>query len=234
MCTWCLEMTVLIHRSESAGFQKYNFYVFATYINLLASDIRLLQYKHFSTHRGFSLTINGQTWQFCPIKGTPFSSRRSNAVLQWAFNLNSALADSRNLAFKRLFPRGQIVFMGHRAYIWSPTHLVVYYHVIQLLQVKTVVMYMGTFCCLLQDLKLNMLLAESLPLLAQLLHQLACDLQLQEYVLHYWKDFPFHCPLVTCSLVRHVACWPCIAFNILVFPAHVSSSVLYHNYCSNW
>ncbi|KDR08910.1 hypothetical protein L798_00564, partial [Zootermopsis nevadensis] len=51
-----------------------------------------------------------------------------------------------------------------------------------------------------EELKLNMLLAESLPLLSQLLHQLACDLHLQEYVLHYWKDFPFHCPLVTCTL----------------------------------
>lgn len=56
--------------------------------------------------------------------------------------------------------------------------------------------------CMFQELKLNMLLAESLPLLSQLLHQLACDLHLQEYVLHYWKDFPFHCPLVTCTLVR--------------------------------
>jgi hypothetical protein len=86
-------------------------------------------------------------------------------------------------------------------HIWLST----VYHGTKSLQVQTVVMCVGTFCCLLQDLKLNMLLAESLPLLAQLLHQLACDLQLQEYVLHYWKDFPFHCPLVTCSLVRHVA-----------------------------
>jgi hypothetical protein len=92
------------------------------------------------------------------------------------------------------------------------------------LQVQTVVVYVGTFCCMLQDLKLNMLLAESLPLLAQLLHQLACDLQLQEYVLHYWKDFPFHCPLVTCSLVRNVGCCPWIAFSILGFPIHVFST----------
>ena len=52
-----------------------------------------------------------------------------------------------------------------------------------------------------QELKLNMLLAESLPLLAQLLHQLSCDLRLQDYMLHYWKDFPLCCPLVTCTSV---------------------------------
>jgi hypothetical protein len=33
-------MTVFIHRNESEGLQKCNFYVFATYTNLLASNIR--------------------------------------------------------------------------------------------------------------------------------------------------------------------------------------------------
>jgi len=99
-------MTVFVHRIESAGLQKRNFYVFATYTNLLASNIRGLWYKHFSTHQGSSLTVNGQTGQLCPIKRRPFSSKRDNAVLEWAFNLNSAEADGRNLAFTRLFARG--------------------------------------------------------------------------------------------------------------------------------
>jgi hypothetical protein len=35
-----LEMTAFVHRNESAGPPKCNFYVFATYTNLLASNIR--------------------------------------------------------------------------------------------------------------------------------------------------------------------------------------------------
>nr|CAD7574451.1 unnamed protein product [Timema californicum] len=46
-----------------------------------------------------------------------------------------------------------------------------------------------------EDLKLNVLLVESLPSLAKLLHQLASDLRLNEYSHHYWKDFPYDCPL---------------------------------------
>nr|CAD7457684.1 unnamed protein product [Timema tahoe] len=46
-----------------------------------------------------------------------------------------------------------------------------------------------------EDLKLNVLLVESLSSLAKLLHQLASDLRLNEYSHHYWKDFPYDCPL---------------------------------------
>ncbi|XP_063230624.1 anaphase-promoting complex subunit 1 isoform X1 [Bacillus rossius redtenbacheri] len=52
-----------------------------------------------------------------------------------------------------------------------------------------------TLHLLYQDLKLNVLLYEGLPLLARLLHQLAGDLRLPEYVQHYWRDFPRHCAL---------------------------------------
>ena len=99
-------MTVFIHRNESAGLQKCNFCVFAAYTNVLAGNIRYSDNKHISTHHGSSLTVNGQTGQPCPIECTPFSSKNDNAVLQWAFNLNIAEADSRNLAFTRLFARG--------------------------------------------------------------------------------------------------------------------------------
>nr|CAD7590064.1 unnamed protein product [Timema genevievae] len=46
-----------------------------------------------------------------------------------------------------------------------------------------------------EDLKLNVLLVDSLSSLAKLLHQLASDLRLNEYSHHYWKDFPYDCPL---------------------------------------
>lgn len=44
-------------------------------------------------------------------------------------------------------------------------------------------------------MKLNTLLLDSLPLLAQLLHQLASDLRYVQYAHHYWRDFPNHCPI---------------------------------------
>ncbi|XP_046664707.1 anaphase-promoting complex subunit 1 isoform X3 [Homalodisca vitripennis] len=44
-----------------------------------------------------------------------------------------------------------------------------------------------------EDLKLNLLMSENLPMLACKLQQLARDLRLQEYVIHYWKDFPDTC-----------------------------------------
>ncbi|XP_068085818.1 anaphase-promoting complex subunit 1 isoform X2 [Anabrus simplex] len=44
-----------------------------------------------------------------------------------------------------------------------------------------------------EELKLNLLTAESLPLLAQLLHQIARDLRLPRYEHHYWRDFPVEC-----------------------------------------
>lgn len=43
-------------------------------------------------------------------------------------------------------------------------------------------------------MKLNLLMADSLPLLAQLLYQFAADLRLDCYQHHYWKDFPILCP----------------------------------------
>lgn len=47
-----------------------------------------------------------------------------------------------------------------------------------------------------EDIKLNTLLLDSQPLLAQLLHQLASDLRYVQYAHHYWRDFPNHCPLI--------------------------------------
>lgn len=32
-----------------------------------------------------------------------------------------------------------------------------------------------------------------LPMIVQLLYQLAIDLKLDEYVYHYWKDYPLFC-----------------------------------------
>ncbi|XP_049852727.1 anaphase-promoting complex subunit 1 isoform X1 [Schistocerca gregaria] len=45
-----------------------------------------------------------------------------------------------------------------------------------------------------EDLKLNMLMSEVLPSLAQLLYQLSSDLKLPAYVDHYWRDYPTLCP----------------------------------------
>ncbi|XP_050429945.1 anaphase-promoting complex subunit 1 [Adelges cooleyi] len=44
-----------------------------------------------------------------------------------------------------------------------------------------------------EDLKLNTMKADSLPMIVKFLHQLATDLKLEEYVYHYWKDFPLLC-----------------------------------------
>ncbi|KAK0085319.1 hypothetical protein PV325_005429 [Microctonus aethiopoides] len=44
-----------------------------------------------------------------------------------------------------------------------------------------------------EDLKLNCVMSESLPLLAQLLHQLGNDLNLPMYSHHYFLDFPNYC-----------------------------------------
>ncbi|XP_071453561.1 anaphase-promoting complex subunit 1 [Hetaerina americana] len=44
-----------------------------------------------------------------------------------------------------------------------------------------------------EELKLTTLRWESLPMLAQLLHQLAVDLQQPNYIDQYWRDFPKHC-----------------------------------------
>ncbi|KAL4141486.1 hypothetical protein QTP88_004117 [Uroleucon formosanum] len=41
-----------------------------------------------------------------------------------------------------------------------------------------------------EDLKLNTMKTNLLPMVVQLLYQLATDLKLDEYVYHYWKDYP--------------------------------------------
>ncbi|XP_034233098.1 anaphase-promoting complex subunit 1 [Thrips palmi] len=46
-----------------------------------------------------------------------------------------------------------------------------------------------------EDMKLNTLLLDCQPLLAQLLHQLASDLRFVQYAHHYWRDYPSHCPI---------------------------------------
>jgi len=35
--------------------------------------------------------------------------------------------------------------------------------------------------------------SDLLPMIVQLLYQLATDLKLEEYVYHYWKDYPHFC-----------------------------------------
>jgi len=35
--------------------------------------------------------------------------------------------------------------------------------------------------------------SDLLPMIVQLLYQLAIDLKLEEYVYHYWKDYPLFC-----------------------------------------
>lgn len=46
-----------------------------------------------------------------------------------------------------------------------------------------------------EELKLHIVRTEELPYLGQFLSKLACSLNLREYVIHYWKDFPEHCLL---------------------------------------
>lgn len=50
-----------------------------------------------------------------------------------------------------------------------------------------------TLHLLYEELKLNCVMAESLPLLAQLLHQLSTDLNFTMYSYHYFLDFPTYC-----------------------------------------
>lgn len=45
-----------------------------------------------------------------------------------------------------------------------------------------------------EDMKLNHLKEKFLPTLAKVLHHLASDLKLSDYVHHYWMDFPNKCP----------------------------------------
>lgn len=47
--------------------------------------------------------------------------------------------------------------------------------------------------CFFKDLKLNTMKTNLLPMIVQLLYQLATDLKLDEYVYHYWKDYPNFC-----------------------------------------
>jgi len=47
--------------------------------------------------------------------------------------------------------------------------------------------------CFFKDLKLNTMKINLLPMIVQLLYQLAADLKLEEYVYHYWKDHPLFC-----------------------------------------
>lgn len=47
--------------------------------------------------------------------------------------------------------------------------------------------------CFFKDLKLNTMKTDLLPMIVQLLYQLATDLKLDEYVYHYWKDNPHFC-----------------------------------------
>jgi len=44
--------------------------------------------------------------------------------------------------------------------------------------------------------------ADLLPMIVQLLYQLATDLKLEEYVYHYWKDYPLFCNRHNLSGVR--------------------------------
>lgn len=55
-----------------------------------------------------------------------------------------------------------------------------------------------------EDLKLNTMKTDLLPMVVQLLYQLATDLKLVEYVYHYWKDFPLYCNRHNFS--SHVSC----------------------------
>lgn len=52
-----------------------------------------------------------------------------------------------------------------------------------------------TLHLLYEELKLNTTRLCELPLLVKLLYQIALDLRMKHYVIHYWKDFPDVCPL---------------------------------------
>ncbi|KAF5273421.1 hypothetical protein FQA39_LY07438 [Lamprigera yunnana] len=74
-----------------------------------------------------------------------------------------------------------------------------------------------TFHLLYEDYKLNVIKMESMPLLAQFLSRLSCDLLLKNYITHYWKDFPnlcspykFNRPTISSSYVKYVNIWPCM------------------------
>jgi len=54
----------------------------------------------------------------CPIKYGLFLSERKNIIPQWAFRLNSAPADSRNLACKCQYAKAD---MEHGFYVFEGT-----------------------------------------------------------------------------------------------------------------
>lgn len=53
--------------------------------------------------------------------------------------------------------------------------------------------YINNYYNLFKDLKLNTMKSDLLPMIVQLLYQLANDLKLEEYIYHYWKDYPLFC-----------------------------------------
>lgn len=53
--------------------------------------------------------------------------------------------------------------------------------------------YLSLLVFCFKDLKLNTMKTDLLPMIVQLLYQLATDLKLEEYVYHYWKDYPLFC-----------------------------------------
>lgn len=70
-------------------------------------------------------------------------------------------------------------------------HLV--YEVCIILYSKKIIIIKFTLKFFFEDLKLNTMKTDLLPMIVQLLYQLSIDLKLEEYVHHYWKDHPLFC-----------------------------------------
>lgn len=60
-----------------------------------------------------------------------------------------------------------------------------------------------------------------LPMIVQLLYQLAIDLKLEEYVYHYWKDFPLFCS-------RNISSYVSSQCNKIIIILSMLANYLYH------
>lgn len=84
-----------------------------------------------------------------------------------------------------------------------------------------------------KDLKLNTLKNDLLPMIVQLLYQLATDLKLEEYIYHYWKDYPFICNRNNLSSVVSIYIYVYIYIIIYICIYKVIYTKSNHKYCVN-
>uniref|UniRef100_A0A1B6C0L0 Uncharacterized protein n=2 Tax=Clastoptera arizonana TaxID=38151 RepID=A0A1B6C0L0_9HEMI len=118
----------------------------------------------------------------------------------WASLINSKYHEDKNEEIMMLLSLDSISLKENMSTIKSPEKIIPKGHInctFPLFQYFQTILF--SLHLLYEEMKLNLLYFESIPMLGILLQHLCRDLKLKEYVLHYWKDYPLICKLYKVS-----------------------------------